>query len=35
LHPEQRGIIMNKLANLMEANLDELAALEALDNGSF
>jgi len=25
---------MNKLADLMEAHVDELAALEALDNGS-
>jgi aldehyde dehydrogenase (NAD+) len=32
---ERRGIIMNKLADLMEAHVDELAALEALDNGSF
>ena len=28
-----RGRLMNKLADLMEANLDELAALESLDNG--
>jgi len=28
-----RGRLMNKLADLMEANLDELAALETLDNG--
>jgi aldehyde dehydrogenase (NAD+) len=32
---ERRGIAMNKLADLMEAHVDELAALEALDNGSF
>lgn len=28
-----RGRLMNKLADLMEANLEELAALETLDNG--
>lgn len=28
-----RGRLMNKLADLMESNLDELAALESLDNG--
>ena len=28
-----RGRLMNKLADLMETNLDELAALETLDNG--
>ncbi|KAF8154950.1 aldehyde dehydrogenase [Crassisporium funariophilum] len=28
-----RGKLLNKLANLLEANLDELAALEALDVG--
>ncbi|WP_029246780.1 aldehyde dehydrogenase family protein [Schlesneria paludicola] len=28
-----RGRLMNKLADLMEANLNELAALETLDNG--
>ena len=28
-----RGKLMNKLADLMEANLNELAALETLDNG--
>jgi aldehyde dehydrogenase (NAD+) len=28
-----RGRLMNKLADLMEANIDELAALETLDNG--
>jgi len=30
----QRGILMNKLADLMDAHFDELCALEALDNGS-
>jgi aldehyde dehydrogenase (NAD+) len=29
----QRGRLMNKLADLMEKNADELARLEALDNG--
>lgn len=28
-----RGILMNKLADLIEAEIDELAALETLDNG--
>ena len=28
-----RGRLMNKLADLMEANIQELAALETLDNG--
>ena len=28
-----RGRLMNKLADLMESNLDELAGLETLDNG--
>lgn len=28
-----RGRIMNKAADLIEANLDELAALETIDNG--
>ncbi|MFO0908342.1 MAG: aldehyde dehydrogenase family protein [Isosphaeraceae bacterium] len=28
-----RGRMLNKLADLMEANIDELAALETLDNG--
>ena len=28
-----RGRLMNKLADLMEANIDELAGLETLDNG--
>jgi aldehyde dehydrogenase (NAD+) len=29
----QRGVLMNKLADLVEKNADELAQLEALDNG--
>lgn len=29
----QRGVLMNRLANLVEKNIDELSALEALDNG--
>lgn len=29
----ERGRLMHKLADLMENNIDELAALEALDNG--
>ncbi|KAF7974359.1 hypothetical protein HWV62_21148 [Athelia sp. TMB] len=29
----KRGIIMNKLADLLEKNIDEVSALEALDNG--
>jgi aldehyde dehydrogenase (NAD+) len=29
----QRGILMNKLADLVEKHADELAKLEALDNG--
>ncbi|KAI0791845.1 aldehyde dehydrogenase [Abortiporus biennis] len=29
----KRGALLNKLASLMEAHFDELAALEALDNG--
>ena len=33
LDARDRGRLMNKLADLMEANLDELAALESLDNG--
>jgi aldehyde dehydrogenase (NAD+) len=28
-----RGLLLNKLADIMEANADELAALESLDNG--
>src|SRR5204862_6130061 len=28
-----RGRLLSKLADLMESNLDELAALESLDNG--
>ncbi|KAI1076445.1 aldehyde dehydrogenase [Whalleya microplaca] len=31
--PEQRGIYMNKLANICEKNSDLLAAVESLDNG--
>jgi hypothetical protein len=30
---KQRGKVMMKLAELIEANLDELAAIESLDNG--
>ncbi|KZP26108.1 aldehyde dehydrogenase [Athelia psychrophila] len=30
---EKRGILMNKLANLLERDIDQVAALEALDNG--
>ena len=29
-----RGALMNKLADKMEEHLDELSALEALDNGA-
>lgn len=31
--PENRGKLLNKLAELMEKNVDILAAVEALDNG--
>lgn len=31
--PHQRGKLLMKLATLIEANVDELAALETLDNG--
>jgi aldehyde dehydrogenase (NAD+) len=31
--PSARGVLLNKLADAMEKNLDELAALESLDNG--
>ncbi|KAF4318576.1 hypothetical protein BBO99_00006998 [Phytophthora kernoviae] len=31
--PAERGRLMHKLADLIEENIDELAALEALDNG--
>lgn len=31
--PEQRGIYLTNLANLLEKNADTLAAIEALDNG--
>lgn len=30
---ELRSLLLNKLANLMEEHFDDLAALEALDNG--
>lgn len=29
----ERGRLLNKLADLMDAHADELAALEAIDNG--
>jgi aldehyde dehydrogenase (NAD+) len=31
--PTQRGILINKLANLLERDIEILAAIEALDNG--
>ena len=31
--PEDRGRLLNKLADLMEQHLDTLASIEALDNG--
>jgi aldehyde dehydrogenase (NAD+) len=31
--PQQRGILLTKLADLFDANVDELAAIESLDNG--
>ena len=31
--PQQRGIMLTKLADLVEKNLDVLAAVESLDNG--
>lgn len=31
--PEQRGKYLVKLADLIEQNLDQLAAIESLDNG--
>ncbi|OBT99877.1 aldehyde dehydrogenase (NAD(P)(+)) ald5 [Pseudogymnoascus verrucosus] len=31
--PEARGKLLVKLSELMEANLDQLAAIESLDNG--
>ena len=31
----QRGILLLKLAELIEKNKEELAALEALDNGKY
>ena len=33
MNASDRGKIIYKLADLMEKNIDELAALEALDNG--
>ncbi len=33
LAPAGRGVLLNKLADAMESRLDELAALESLDNG--
>src|SRR5271154_1878767 len=33
MKPAQRGMLMNKLAELIEKHADELAELEALDNG--
>jgi aldehyde dehydrogenase (NAD+) len=33
MNARERGKCMNRLANLMEENLEELAALETLDNG--
>ena len=33
MNARERGKLLNKLANLMEANLEELAGLETLDNG--
>ncbi|MFO0848478.1 MAG: aldehyde dehydrogenase family protein [Gemmataceae bacterium] len=33
MNASDRGRLLNKLADLIEANADELAALEALDNG--
>jgi aldehyde dehydrogenase (NAD+) len=33
VNPSERARLMNKLANLMEENLEELAKLETLDNG--
>jgi aldehyde dehydrogenase (NAD+) len=31
--PQQRGVLMNKLADIAEKNADLLAAVESLDNG--
>nr|AAK18075.1 truncated aldehyde dehydrogenase ALDH67 [Aspergillus nidulans] len=31
--PSERGILINKLADLMERDIDTLAAIESLDNG--
>jgi aldehyde dehydrogenase (NAD+) len=33
LNASERGRLLNKLADLIEANIEELAALESLDNG--
>ena len=33
MNARERGKLMNRLADLMEENLEELAALETLDNG--
>ncbi len=33
MHPRDRGHLLYKLADLVESNLEELAALETLDNG--
>src|SRR5271166_5979961 len=33
MNASERGRLLNKLADLIEANKDELAALESLDNG--
>lgn len=31
---DQRAVLLNKLADIMQANFDELCAVEALDNGA-
>src|SRR6266446_8682425 len=33
MHASERGRLLNKLADLIEQNQEELAALESLDNG--
>src|SRR5882672_3632330 len=33
MNASERGRLMNRLADLIEQNIDELAALESLDNG--
>src|SRR5262245_29458914 len=33
MHASERGRLLNRLADLIEVNADELAALEAIDNG--